>query len=71
MQLDDAEIIRRFTYHAPGDEQRTKYERLRTEAAAFAFLIRELVPESREQALALTKLEEAVMHANSGIARRS
>ena len=34
-----------------------------------AHLIVTLTPKSREQSLALTKLEEAIMHANSAIAR--
>lgn len=65
------EIECRFTYHPPKPEQLTKYLELREKAKEFAKLVAELVPESREQALALTKIEEAVMHANSGIARRT
>jgi hypothetical protein len=38
-------------------------------ARKFASLIVERVPGGREQALALTKLEEVVMWANAGIAR--
>lgn len=65
------EVEKRFTYHPPKPEQLPKYERLRDEAKKFALTIVELCPESRETSLALTKIEEGVMHANSAIARRS
>lgn len=41
--------------------------RLACKAAADSFI--EMVPEGRELSLALTKLEEAMMWANEGIAR--
>jgi hypothetical protein len=47
------------------------YQLLRDAAKEYADAIVELVPTSREQALALTKLEECVMWANAGIARRT
>jgi hypothetical protein len=58
-----------FTYHAPKDDQPRRYEGLRNQAKVLAFLIAAYVPESREKSLALTKLEECIMHANAGIAR--
>lgn len=64
------EVARRFTYHAPKEGQPEKYENIRDEAKQLAETIVLLVPESREQALALTHLEQAVMWANAGIARR-
>lgn len=64
------EIEKRFTYHSPKEDQPKRYEALRSKAKEFAGLINELVPESREKALAFTKLEQAVMWANAGIARR-
>jgi hypothetical protein len=68
----DYELEIRFSYHPPIDEeQRSKYEDIRSFAHELALLIHELVPASREQSLAVTKLEEAVMWANAGIARRS
>jgi hypothetical protein len=69
--MDKAELGTRFTYHAPKDGQPEKYTALRTTGLELAKLIEASVPESREQALALTKLEEAIMWANAGIARRS
>lgn len=64
------ELETRFTYHAPKPGQPEKYEALRATAKELAYLIEKLTPPSREQALALTKLEEAVMWAHAAIARR-
>lgn len=64
------EIECRFTYHKPQEGQPEKYEALRAKAREFAELVVELVPEGREQSLALTKIEEGVMWANAGVARR-
>ena len=58
-----------FKYHAPKEGQPEKYVKIRDTAKEFAILVNELVPQSREQSLAFTKLEEAVMWANAGIAR--
>ena len=65
------ELATRFTYHPPKGDQPKQYEELRAKAYEFANLILKEVPESREKALALTKIEEAVFWANAGIARRS
>ena len=58
-----------FTYHAPKPGQPEKYEAIRDKAKEFCQLIDELTPESREQSIAATKIEEAVMWANAGLAR--
>lgn len=63
------ELRRRFTYHAPRGDEPERYELLRGEGRELAELIVELVPAGREQAVALTKLEEVVMWANAGVAR--
>lgn len=63
------ELNRRFRYHSPKDDQPTRYQHLRDQALNLAELIVLSTPPGREQSLALTKLEEAVMHANSAIAR--
>ena len=65
----DAKIENTFTYHAPKDGQPEKYQAIREKAKELAYLIQELVPPSREQSLAMTKLEECSMWANAGIAR--
>ena len=69
--MDQFEINHRFTYHAPKEGQPAKYTALRDAARSLALQISELVPESREQSLAITALEEAVFWANAGIARRT
>ena len=63
------EIENRFTYHAPKPGQPEIYQDIRTLAKELALEIDEVVPEGREKSLAFTKLEEAVMWANAGIAR--
>lgn len=65
----DPKIENAFTYHAPKPGQPEKYQAIREKAKELAYLITELVPPSREQSLAITKLEEASMWANAGIAR--
>lgn len=67
-ELRELEV--RFTYHAPNEEQARRYPILRGHAHAFAREISRLTKPSREQSLALTHLEEAVMWANAAIARR-
>ena len=64
------ELKIRFTYHAPKEGQPEIYETIRRTGLEFATLIKTTVPESREQSLAFTALEEAVFWANAGIARR-
>lgn len=58
-----------FKYHSPKEGQPEKYEALRNKAKELAYLIEELCPNSREKALAITKLEESSMWANASIAR--
>lgn len=68
--ISDEELAIRFTYHAPKPDQLPKFEAMRAAGKAFAQLIVQLTPESREQSLALTALDEVVAHANAAIARR-
>lgn len=63
------DLENRFTYHPPKDGQPIRYQLIRDEAGALAQTINDEVPDSREKSIALTKLEEAVMWANAGIAR--
>lgn len=62
-------IENNFKYHSPKEGQPEKYEAIREKAKELAYLIDEQCPNSREKALAMTKLEEAVMWANSSVAR--
>lgn len=65
----NTDLEKRFTYHAPTPDQIPKYQELRDTAKDLAYRINELVPQSREQSLALTHLEQAIFWANAGIAR--
>lgn len=58
-----------FTYHAPLPDQPERYVALREKAKELAYLIVDLSPSCREQSLALTYLEIAVMQVNAAIAR--
>lgn len=62
-------VERDFTYHAPTPEKARQYERLRNGFRAMAHELVDTCPPGRELSLALTKLEEANMIANAGIAR--
>ncbi len=67
--MDIKELDKRFTYHAPKDDQPKRYEAIRANAYLLANLIEQSCPESREKSLAITKLEEVVFWANASIAR--
>ena len=69
--MNRAELETRFTYHAPKGNQAEIYGTIRSKAHQLAFELQEFCPESRELALAITKIEEAVFWANAAIARRS
>jgi hypothetical protein len=57
-----------FTYHAPRADQLPRYQELRDAGKAFAQLITDKCPDSRERSLALTRIQEAVQMANAAIA---
>ena len=63
------QIENNFKYHTPKEGQPEKYTSIREKSKELAYLIEELVPNSREKSLAITKLEEVSMWANAGIAR--
>ena len=70
LMADSERIERDFSYHVPPDEATVAlYAEMRHRARALALFIVDHVPEGREQALAVTKLEEVVMWANTGVAR--
>jgi hypothetical protein len=70
MAITEEELITRFTYHAPRENQNERYADIRGIAHHFADQIVKWTPESREQSLALTALEEVVFWASAAIARR-
>jgi len=63
------QIENNFKYHAPKPGQPEIYEAIRNKAKELAELIDGNVPNSREKASAMTKVEEAVFWANAGVAR--
>ena len=66
---DSDDLINRFTYHPPKNDQAERYEEIRRTGLYLANLVNGKTPPSREQSLALTAIEEAVMWANAAIAR--
>lgn len=70
MAIDNDELNTRFTYHPPKGDQGARYVTIRDAASEYAAVIAKLTPESREQSLAITHLEQSVMWANAAIARR-
>ena len=66
---DTSNIKKRFTYTEVAKNEEYRCQDIADEAKNLAKLIKQLCPAGREQSLALTKLEEAIMWANAGIAR--
>jgi len=62
-------IYNDFTYHAPKEDQAERYILFREQAHELAKKFVTHCPSSRELSNALTKIDEAVMHANAAIAR--
>ncbi|MFF4179736.1 hypothetical protein [Streptomyces sp. NPDC001750] len=68
--LTPEDLANRFTYHAPSTPERAAaHAMIRGACAGLAAQIADLCPEGREQALAVTKLEEVMFWANAAIAR--
>lgn len=66
----DPEIELRFANHPAKGNQRERYSALWGEAKKLAYHIKANSPASREQSLALTHLEDAVMCTIAAISRR-
>lgn len=62
-------IENNFVYHSPKGDQQERYVAIRDKAKELALLINNCTPASREQSVAFTQLEDAVMWANAAIAR--
>lgn len=70
MPITQKDLDKRFDYHPPSTNLvARRHEIVREAAKEFAAVIVDSVPEGREQSSAITKIEEAMMHANAGIAR--
>jgi hypothetical protein len=66
--IDSDEINNRFGYHPVNEKTIELHKEVRAEAIAFANILAEILPESREKSLAFTALQEATMWANAAIA---
>ena len=64
----DNKINDAFEYHTTNEERQENYQNIRTSIKATAAVIDEVVPDSCEKSLAMTKLEKAAMWANKAIA---
>jgi len=67
--INELEIL--FKYHPPDVGQAKRYEVLRGMGKGLAEAVIAWCPESRERAIAIAKIEEAVMWANAAIARNT
>ena len=63
------DLKNRFTFHPATGDQPERYQAIREAALQLALGISESTPVCREQSLAFTHLEQAVMWANASIAR--
>ena len=68
-EADAKKLEVNFTYHVPKGDQPERYAYIRAKAKTFAELLLAECPPSRELSLAITKLEECMMWANSSISR--
>lgn len=63
-------IDRDYDHHAPRNEEDISlHEQVRAAMKSHAAFLDTLVPDGREKAVMHTKLEEAMMWANAGVAR--
>ena len=68
MGRTNAQITEDFTYQAPTEKKRAKYDALREALLSAALLVNDLCPDSQQKSNALTHLEMARMMANAAIA---
>jgi hypothetical protein len=68
MAITQADLDRIFTYHPPKPDQVARFRALRELARQFANGIVELSKPSREQSMAISHVQEAVMCVNAAIA---
>lgn len=66
--MPNLDLDNMYRYHAPRGTQQDRYEAIRAKAKELATLIQDTTPSSREQSLAQTHVQSAVMWANAAIA---
>lgn len=70
--IDPKDIENRFVYHAPTtDEKRDAHTSVRQQCRQLADALNEQLPDGREKAVAMTKLEEVMFWGNAALARRA
>lgn len=68
--MSTADISHRFAFHAATtEEKRNEHTSVRSRLGEVAHYLDERLPDGREKATALTKVEEAMFWANAAIAR--
>lgn len=65
---EEERIIYLFTYHAPTEDQKYRYVRIRAAAQVMAHTLLTEVPVGADQSAAIRLLRECVMTANAGVA---
>ena len=65
--MDVSVLISNFNYRKMSEKQIEDSQNVRELGVKLALLIDEVIPDSREKSLAITKLEESIMWANKGI----
>lgn len=66
--MTDEQLKDIFTYHAPTEEQRAKYEQINAAFLECAKVVNVFTPEGPGKTVAIRKLAEARMQANASIA---
>lgn len=70
--MDPQDIEHRFAFHAaPTQEKRDEHTSVRQSCRSLADHLNHALPEGREKAVVMTKLEEVMFWANAAIARRA
>jgi hypothetical protein len=70
--IDPRDIENRFAFHAaPDQDKKDAHTSARQILHSAAILLNDLVPDGREKAVVMTKLEEAMFWANAGLARQN
>lgn len=68
--ISEEDVENRFTFHPAKDQlQADKYQLIREKCKALAKEILRQTPPSREQSVAVTKLEEVMFWASAAVAR--
>lgn len=69
--ISEAELDRRFNFHAaPDEEKRDAHTSVRRGCRDLADFLNEKLPDGREKSLAITHLEEVMFWGNAALARQ-